>query len=440
MMRRHVGADHARSRRHRFGFWAVTFAFVTLLAFSTVPSPLYGLYAIRDGFSPFVTTLIYAAYALGVMFSLLFISHLSDFHGRRSHLLAAIAIALLSSVVFLAWPTLPGLFVARLVCGLSVGLATSTATAALREHHRAHRPGSPGDAAELVASMGNMGGLGLGALAAGLLARYVSHPLAVPYWVLLGALTVAGAVVYAAPETRQRRRLPRYRPQRLSVPAAARSEFLAALLGIFLTFAALGMFIGLAGTFLATAVHETSVALAGGTVFTVFGAGVVLLAATRRWPTRRMLATGVTLLMPGLALLVVSAWLPVPSLVMFLAGGAVIGAGGTALFKGTLGTVVAISPHETLGEALAGFFLSGYVGLSLPIVALGIALQFLSTRVTLLAFAVLLATGVLAASPMLLRRPRQANPSTAAPSGSHPSVAEAPVLSLPGRTDPRDPA
>ncbi|MGW0082122.1 MFS transporter [Streptomyces sp. NPDC003393] len=377
---------------------------MTLLAFSTVPSPLYAVYAARDGFSPFMITLIYAAYAAGVIFSMLFISHLSDFHGRRPHVLAAIAIAILSDLVFLTWPTLSGLFVGRVLCGVAVGLVTSTAAAALRELHQTRRPSSSGQTPALVVSLANMGGLGLGALMTGVLAEYVGQPLTVPYWVVLAALVVAAVVVYATPETRPRRPVGGYRSQRLTVPDHARGEFAAALLGIFLTFAALGMFIGLAGTFLIATLHTTSVALAGATVFTVFGAGVVLLLLTRRWGVRRMLVTGVAFLVPGLVTLVVAAWMPTPSLAVFLAGGAVVGIAGTALFKGTLGTVTTISAPESLGETLAGFFLSGYIGLTVPVVALGIALQFVSPRVALLAFAILLATGLIASCPVLLSR------------------------------------
>jgi hypothetical protein len=48
------------SRRHRRGFRAVAFAFLVLMAFSTAPSPLYGLYRARDHFSLFMVTVIYA--------------------------------------------------------------------------------------------------------------------------------------------------------------------------------------------------------------------------------------------------------------------------------------------------------------------------------------------------------------------------------------------
>ncbi len=45
--------------------------------------------------------------------------------------------------------------------------------------------------------------------------------------------------------------------QRASVPKDARPQFLAALIGVFLAYSGPAVFIGLAGTFLATAVHDS---------------------------------------------------------------------------------------------------------------------------------------------------------------------------------------
>jgi len=389
--------------RRRVALWAVAFAFLVLLAFSTAPSPLYVLYAHRDDFSALVITLIYAAYALGVVGSLFLVSHLSDLHGRRPHLLLAIAIAVVSGALFIAWPSLPGLFVARILSGISVGLTVSTATAYLDELHRAQRPQSSVRRPQLLASVANLGGLSLGALVAGLLAQYATHPLVLPYVALLGMLVIAGIALALSPATRHPKGpLPRYRPQKVSAPKDARPQFLAALIGVFLAYSGPAVFIGLAGTFLVTAVHDRSVAMTGVTIFVVFAVGVALIAVTRSWPVRRLLITGVALDVVGLALVVVAAWLPAPSLVLFLAGGGVVGGGAAALFKGTLGSIVAISPPDKLGETLAGFFLFGYVGLSLPAIAVGIALQAVSARDTLLAFAIAVSAGILAASRVLL--------------------------------------
>src|SRR4051794_27288002 len=106
-------------RHHGVGFWAVAFAFLIVMASSTIPSPLYGLYQARDGFSSFMITLIYAAYAVGVVAALLLAGHVSDWHGRRRILLPAIAVSILSTVLFLLWRDTAGLIVARVVSGLS---------------------------------------------------------------------------------------------------------------------------------------------------------------------------------------------------------------------------------------------------------------------------------------------------------------------------------
>src|SRR3954468_24645423 len=87
------------ARRHDLAFWSVAFAFLVVMAFSTVPSPLYGLYQQRDGFSSFVITIIYAAYAIGVIASLLLAGHISDWHGRRRVLLPAVATSIVSALV-----------------------------------------------------------------------------------------------------------------------------------------------------------------------------------------------------------------------------------------------------------------------------------------------------------------------------------------------------
>ena len=68
----------APQRRHGAGLWAVVFAFVAVMAFSTVPTPLYTLYQARDGFSTFMITVIFAAYAVGVTVALFFAGHVSD--------------------------------------------------------------------------------------------------------------------------------------------------------------------------------------------------------------------------------------------------------------------------------------------------------------------------------------------------------------------------
>jgi MFS family permease len=317
--------------------------------------------------------------------------------------------------VCLSWRTLPGLLVARVLSGVSFGLTTSTATAYLAELDARQRPEASGTRAELTATSVNMGGLGVGALVAGLLAQWVGDPLTVPYIAFLTAACLAVVAVAVSPETRAAvTPRPRYRPQHVSVPGEARGEFYAAALSAFIVFASLGLFTGLSGHFLLVALHEPSHALAGATVFGVFFAGVVAQLATAGWSVRRGLGAGTGLMLLGLAVTVTAVWLPAPSLALFMIGGAVIGAGAGAIFEGAVGTVIRIARPESRAEALAGVFLAGFIGMSVPIVGAGVALaEGVSPRMTLLAFAIAVAIGIVASAIKLLGGPRARMPRAA---------------------------
>ena len=121
---------------------------------------------------------------------------------------------------------------------------------------------------------------------------------------------------------------------------------------------------------------------------------------------RRGLAGGMALMLAGLALTVTAVWLSTPNLALFILGGAVIGAGAGAIFKGAVGTVIRISRPESRAEALTGVYLAGFVGLSAPIVGAGVALASgISPRATILGFATAVALGIVASAIKLLPGP-----------------------------------
>jgi Sugar (and other) transporter len=298
---------------------------------------------------------------------LLLAGHLSDWYGRRHLLLPALAIAIVSAIVFLASKSLTGLLVARLINGISIGIVPSTATAFLAELHARGRPQTTARKAQLTASAVNLGGLGVGALAAGVLAQWVAHPLTVPYLVFVAALLLA----------------------------------------------AIGLFTGLAGRFLSLTLHQPSHALAGAVVCVMFAAGVAAQILTATWPVSREFEAGMAAMITGLTLAVLAVWLRPPSLGLFIAGGALIGAGGGAIFKGAIGTVMSIAPPDRIAESLTGIFLSSYVGLSLPVVGAGITLaRDVSPKVTLLGFAIAVSVGIAASAIKLVGRTTAPAPAT----------------------------
>ena len=141
------GSGRPEGRKHGAGagagFWIVGFAFAVAMAFSTVPAPLYVLYQARDQFSALLVTVIFAAYAVGVIASLFLAGHISDWLGRRRMAVVALAINMLSGLIFLAWPSVPGLIAGRAICGVSIGMLTATATAYRANCTRQRGPASP---------------------------------------------------------------------------------------------------------------------------------------------------------------------------------------------------------------------------------------------------------------------------------------------------------
>ncbi|MGG7451768.1 MFS transporter [Plantibacter auratus] len=393
-----------RSRvSHGAGFWIVATTFLLVMAYSTVPTPLYALYQARDGFPVSTITVIFAAYAVGVVFSLFFVGHISDWVGRRRMLLIAILISALSAVLFLLWSSVEGLIVARVVNGVSIGVLTATATAHLGELRAVARPDENSIVAASVAGASNLGGLALGPLIGGLFAEFLPNPLVLPHAVFLVALVVAAIVMVSVPETvEQSEPRRRYRPQRLAVPASSRGAFIAAGFGAFAGFALLGLFTSLAPTILIGTFDAPDHLLAGVTTFSVFGAaalGQVLLA---RLPLQRQLL--IATVSCGVGLAAVAAGAVLPQLGVFLVGGVIAGLGVGVLFKSAIATAGSLADPARRGETLSLVFLIAYCGLALPVLAIGFALTFAPEIDVLLIFvSLVLVTTVLAGVAMTRR-------------------------------------
>ncbi|WP_433066749.1 MFS transporter [Dactylosporangium sp. CS-033363] len=404
LLSRPAAPETTRSRRmsHEQGFWAIALAFAVSLAFTVVPTPLWALYQRHDGYSTIGVTIAFAAYAFGVIVSLFLAGHVSDWLGRRRVLLPAVLLEALAAVLFLTSTSFTVVVVARLVTGLGLGMITATATAQLSELHAKARPHAGRARGDLVATVANLGGFAFGPVVSGLLAQYVSAPLRTPYLVFLVLLLLAALAVALVPETvavSSRR----YRPQRVGVPAAARPRYFAAATGAFAALSVLGLFTSLAPAFVAGTLHHPSRALAGAVASLVFASGAVTQVLLRRRSIRGQLATGLTLIVLGLAAVTAAVW--AESLAVFLAGGVLAGAGAGALLKGGISTVVDLAPAGIRGEALAGLFLGGYLGLAVPVLGLGILTQLVSAPVALLGFAAAITALVaLVARPLLRRR------------------------------------
>jgi hypothetical protein len=385
----------SRAIPHGPAFWVVAVAFLAVMAFSTVPTPIYAAYQARDGFPTWMITVIFAVYAVGVVASLLLVGHLSDWFGRRRMALIAVLLELVAAVVFVLWPDVPGLLLARFVSGVGVGALTAAATAHLAELRAIARPDRAGTAG-LVSTVVNTGGLSLGPLVAGLIVTLLPAPLVTSYVVFAIVLLVLGVLLALVPETVAAPEVrPAYRPQRPSIPSGARGTFVAAGVVGFTGFAVFGFSTSLTPTVIAVTMGVHSPLLAGVATFVVFAAAAISQVALARVAAATQRTIAIVALLVGLALFVASALSGL--LPLFLVGGVVLGGGVGLLFRGAIATAAALAPADRRSEVLASMFLIAYVGLTIPVLLVGVALSLLPAVPVIIGFAVVIAVLVLAA-------------------------------------------
>jgi MFS family permease len=385
-----LGQSPAAERRRpgvprRVAFWLLAFVFAVTMLGTTLPTPLYDIYQAQWHFSAAIVTVTFAVYAAGVLLTLLLTGRTSDQAGRKPVLAAALGCSALSTVVFILAPNVGVLMAGRILSGFSAGLMTGTATATLTELI----PASASRRASLVATAANMGGLGLGPLIAGLFAQYGPHPTVLVFQVYLAVLAAAGLCLFLVPETVSPRRRPVIRFAGLGIPERGRGEFIAAGVAAFAAFSLLGLFAGLAPTFVANVLHEPNHAVQGAVVFGLLAVGTVTQLVLARFGSRRVVMAGLGLFLAALTLIVAA--LAAASMALFLAGTVVGGVAVGAVFLGSLATANRLAPPGRRGQTVSTFFVLCYAGLIIPVVGVGVATLFTGDFPAVLAFSILLA-------------------------------------------------
>ncbi|HEX2285772.1 MAG TPA: MFS transporter [Mycobacterium sp.] len=367
----------------RFAFPLLAYAFAVIMLGTTLPTPMYAVYGEHMHFSVLTTTVIYATYAGGVLFTLLAFGRWSDAVGRRPVLLAGVAFGLASAVVFLSAESVPQLLVARVLSGLSAGLFTGTATAAIIEAAPDHWRGR----AAAVATVANIGGLGAGPLLSGLLVEYAPAPLHLSFIVHIALLALATAAIVVIPETSERSGS--IGLQRLSVPSEVRSVFATAAVAAFAGFAVTGLFTSVAPAFLANVVGIHNHAVAGLIVCTIFAASAFAQVAAGRIAPQRAIAVGCALLIVGMAIL--AGALHFSSLAGLIVAAVVSGVGQGISFSRGLAAVAEKTPPARRAEVSSTYFVVAYVAISVPVVGEGLASQDFGLRTAGVSFAVAVA-------------------------------------------------
>lgn len=398
-----VGAMEGDDRRGWRACLLSGAVFAVCMAGTTLPTPLYGLYQDKFGFSELTVTVVYAVYAFGVIGVLLLAGNASDSVGRRPVLLCGLGFAALSAVCFLCATGLGWLYAGRLMSGLSAGLFTGAATAYVME--LAPRGGSA--KATFVATAANMGGLGCGPLLAGLLAQFAPWPLYLPFVVHLALVACSvGVVLWLRETVGDRSPLRGVRPHRPRLPREVRAVFGPPAIAAFVGFALFGVFTSVSPAFLAESLNVSDHAVTGLVVALAFFASTAGQLAVGRVGPTRSLPLGCAALLGGLALL--AAALHWDLLVLVILSALVGGAGQGLAFRGALSTVAGASPADQRAAVISTLFVVAYTGISLPVIGVGLLVGPIGLEGAGLVFIACMAVLVSVAGVYLLRRPAPA--------------------------------
>jgi len=339
---------------------SLLFLAITLLSFlaaSSAPTPLYHLYQEHLQFSPATLTLIFGVYAFSLLTALLTVGSLSDYLGRKPVIFVSLLFNMLAMLLFIFADSVAWLIGARVIQGFATGMATSVLGAALLDFDRRQGP--------LITSVAPLLGMAFGALGCGLLAEFAPWPLQLTYWILLGMFLFQAIYLWRLSESvsAQPGAWQSLRPT-LHVPVQARRALWLVLPLDLAAWAVGGFYLSLAPSLVRAATGSTSNLVGGALVAVLTLSGALSIYTLRNQQAGKMLRLAASLLVLGLALVLVA--VHGASLPLFFVGTLVTGSGFGAGFLGALRSIMPQAlPHERAG-LMSAFYVLSYLAFSLP--------------------------------------------------------------------------
>ena len=354
----------ATGASQRWAFGALLGVIMLGLGISAAPSPLYGIYADEWGFAPMTTTVVFAAYALAALASVLVAGAISDRVGRRPVLLVAISGLVLGLVVFMLAGSVPVLIAARVLHGLSVGAVVVAGSAALLDLR-------PDDGARTGRATGVAFNTGMtfAILGTAVDAEYGPGPLVVPYAVLAGLSVLALLAVVVMRESHVDDRTPELVVARPRVPAIISSDFRFSALGVMASWSVLGVFLSLFPTIASVAVGSTNLVFGGAIVAGCSATAALSMVVSARWPAKVAAVVGDVGMGVCGGLCVLAVHLGDP----WAVGGASVALGfffGLA-FGCSLRHLNQVVPADHRGEVMSAFYVLAYGALAVPTLLAG---------------------------------------------------------------------
>jgi MFS family permease len=371
--------------------WTATIALLIFTMGTSIVTPLFPLYQQQFSLSDGQVTLLFAAYTLTVVPTMLIMGGVSDRYGRRRVMFPAMICITTASLVMAFASNVEMLYTGRILQGLAIGSFLGVGTAFIVDHAKVGRKAW----AAIVAGLAFRLGFGLGPGMAGVVAQHSSQPIRTPFEIHVVLMVFAFIAFAVTPETirrasTDRASLGRWKIQ-VGVPAGQMAGFATFLAPAAFTLGFLdATLLSVVPLYMATSLHVHNLALIGLVGFLELGLGGVTPLFARNVPPRRAVMWGTG--GGALASLLVVTASTASSVGLVLVAAAVIGLlNGLTLQGGTsiCGTSV---PIRERGKLLSALYMCAYAG-TIPTIALG----YLAQAIGLTA-----AVGVFSAGAILL--------------------------------------
>ena len=361
------------SRRTILLFLAL--ALMSALLNSSAPTPLYPLYQQQLALSSVSLTVVYGAYAAGVLIALFGVGNLAGkVKDLRSMIVPALLVVLSGALLFARADTFAMMLMARLLAGVGTGALTGAANIALVRFG----PRDGGKNAALIATLSFTTGLALGPIFSGIALQTGFHPTTLPFvFIMVIAAVAALGVMFSWP------RGVVTAPTHAAPAATEKSSLLDGLRAtggkFYVCAGALFICWALAASILAIgpSVAETLLGLHARGVFGYAIAVYLLIAGISQILSRRLNARHSLLfgcLAQVLAAVVFAVAIQWHSLWLAAAGLVVAGYAYGAIFVGSATLVNLISPPASHARLLSLFYVIAYIANWVPIL-LGIVVD-----------------------------------------------------------------
>ena len=322
-----------------------------------ISMPLFRVYAEASGFSNGQTSLVFAAYIVGMLPCYIFLGGLSDRLGRQPVFIASVCSAGLATVIITLKPDVYALIFARFFQGVGVGLGMGAGTAYISELLVDH-PLAASRAAGL-ATLYTALGFGGGALATGIDLLRGIQLIPVTYYFLLFITFIGFLLLFLlpglVPSGGQLIRLPYFPRGSLPINVA-----------IGICWAATGIVVAIIPTQLA---KLKLTAYAGICLALVNWAGAFIQPFIRKRNPLGSIKAGLFLVPAGFLLVIlgcIKGWLPI-----ILLGTSVVGLAAYGFsYLGGLDIINRLGGKQK-ARAVSGFMFIGYIGFGIPAVCLG---------------------------------------------------------------------